>query len=257
MSHGNGSIAPSRRRVLAFRILAALTALLFLAAGLSNARAGWLLVTGTTGDQHPEANRWFTTVAGTADLILAGCLLALAWRPKLSLLFFYLVTGFVIAAVINLPFVPEFAVILAITIPAIATYPHWAELRTVTTWWQRPRVIPLIVSLVAAAVVFTLGVVAIGRQIGGTDAAAQANWWADYAEHVSLPAIAALLASSGRPGWRLFGGLAAAVWIYLGAVATFVLTDDAGSWGTAGGLAGMGFGLTLATICLRGDSSPG
>ena len=126
-----------------------------------------------------------------------------------------------------------------------------------TTWWQRPRVIPLIVSLVAAAVVFTLGVVAIGRQICGTDAAAQANWWADYAEQVSLPAIAALLASSGQPGWRLLGGLAAAVWIYRGAVATFVLTDDAGSWGTAGGLAGMGFGLTLATICLRGDSSPG
>ena len=135
MSHGNGSIAPSRRRVLAFRILAALTALLFLAAGLSNARAGWLLVTGTTGDQHSEANRWFITVAGVADLTLAGWLLALAWWPRLSLLFFYLVVGFAVAAVINLPFVPEFA-ILALTVPALATYPYWAELRTVTTWWR-------------------------------------------------------------------------------------------------------------------------
>ena len=256
MSHGNGSIAPSRRRVLAFRILAALTALLFLAAGLSNARAGWLLVTGTTGDQHPEANRWFTTVAGTADLILAGCLLALAWRPKLSLLFLYLVTGFVIAAVINLPFVPEFAVILAITIPAIATYPHWAELRTVTTWWQRPRVIPLIVSLVAAAVVFTLGVVAIGRQIGGTDAAAQANWWADYAEHVSLLGVAALIASSGRPGWRILAGLGAAAWLYLGVVAVFLLPDHTASWGVVGGLAGIVVGLVLGSAAAIGDAAP-
>src|SRR6185295_7223806 len=126
-------------------------------------------------------NRWFTTVAGTSDLVLAGCLLALAWRPKLSLLFFYFVTGFVVAAVINLPFVPEFAVILAATVPALATYPHWAELRTVTTWWRSPRIVPLTVSLIAAAVVFAIAVVAIGRQIGGTDAAAQANWWADYA----------------------------------------------------------------------------
>ena len=105
-------------------------------------------------------------VAGTSDLILAGCLLALAWRPLLSLLFFYFVSGFIVAALINLPFVPEFAIVLAVTVPALATYPHWAELRNATSWWQRPRIVPLLVGGLATAAVVTLAVVAIGRQIG-------------------------------------------------------------------------------------------
>ena len=180
----------------------------------------------------------------------------LAWRPRLSLLFFYFVTGFVVAALINLPFVPEFAFVLAATVPALATYPWWSELRTVTTWWRKPRLVPLVVSVAAAAVVFTVAVVAIGRQIGGTDAAAQANWWADYAEHVSLLAVAALIASSGRPGWRILAGLAAAAWMYLGVVAVFLLPDHTASWGVLGGLLGIGVGLVLGSAAAIGDAAP-
>jgi hypothetical protein len=256
MSHGEQSSVPSKRRVLVFRGLVALTGLLFVAAGVTNARAGWVLVIGATGDQHAEANRWFTTVAGTADLILAGCLLALAWWPRLSLLFFYFVTGFVVAALINLPFVPEFAIVLAATVPALATYPYWADLRAVTTWWRKPRIVPLVVSVAAAAVVFTVAAVAIGRQIGGTDAAAQANWWADYAEHASLLAVAALIAGSGRPGWRILAGMAGAAWMYLGVVAVFLLPDHTASWGTLGGLLGLAIGLVLAAAAAVGDAAP-
>ena len=64
MGDVSNSAAPSRRRVIVFRVFAALTGLLFLGAGLSNARAGWLLVTGATGDEHAESNRWFTTSPG-------------------------------------------------------------------------------------------------------------------------------------------------------------------------------------------------
>jgi hypothetical protein len=63
-------------------------------------------------------HRWFTTVAGASDLIGTGCLLALAWRPKQPLLFFFLVVGIVLAAGINLPFAPGFAIILAFTLPS-------------------------------------------------------------------------------------------------------------------------------------------
>src|SRR4051812_30439458 len=106
MRHETEPRSVSRRRIMVFRVLALLTGLLFVFAGLTNARAGWMLVVGATGDTHPEANRWFTTMAGTSDLIGAVCLLALAWRPVLSLLFSFSVISFVIAAVINLPFVP-------------------------------------------------------------------------------------------------------------------------------------------------------
>jgi hypothetical protein len=249
------STTVSPRRLLAFRIIAALLGVLFVFAGLSNARAAWMVVVGTSGDLHPELNRWFTTVAGASDLIGAGCLLALAWRPKQPLLFLFFVVGAVLAAAINLPFVPLFAILLAFVVPLPLTYPYWADLRTFTTWWQRPHVALLAVSALAACTVFVVAGSAISRQIGGTDAAAQANWWADYAEHVIGLATPALFASTGLAGWRLLAGLAAAVWIYLGFVAAFVLTDDAGSWGLAGGVAGMAFGVALAAEAIRGERS--
>jgi hypothetical protein len=255
MKHDDGPGTPSKRRVVAFRVLAALTALLFLAAGLENALAGWMVISGTSGDLHPEANRWFITTAGVADVTVAGSMLTLAWRPRLSVLFFYCVVAFAVAAVINLPFVPEFAVILAITLPALVTYPYWAQLRTATTWWRTPRIVPLAVGVLASAVVFTIAVIAIGRQIGGTDAAAQANWWADYAEHVSLLGIAALVASSGRPGWRILALLTGFAWLYLGFVAVFLLPTHTASWGTYGGLAGITVGITLSAAA-AGDRAP-
>jgi len=256
VNRGIESPTASRRRLLAFRIFAGLLGMLFLYAGLSNASAPWMAVPAMAGDLHPELHRWFSTVAGASDLIGAGCFLALALRPAQPLLFLYLVVGIVLAAGINLPFAPGFAIIVALTVPALATYPYWSALRTVPMWWHKPHVVMLSVSALAAVVVLVSAVLAVRRQIAGADAAAQANWWADYAEHVSMPAIAALVASSTQLGWRLLGGLAAAVWVYLGAVATFVLTDDAGSWGRMGGLAGIGVGLILA-ICLRFSRATG
>lgn len=253
VSGGSESPTVSRRRLLAFRTTAGLVGLFMLYAGLSNASAPWMAVPAMAGDLHPELHRWFSAVAGASDLIVAGCFLALAWRPTRTLLFLFLVVGIVLAGGINLPFAPGFAIILVLTIPALATYPYWSQLRNVTSWWHRPHRVMLAIGALAAVPVLVVAVLAVGRQIDGAGAAAQANWWADYAEHVSLPVIAALLASSGQPGWRMLGGLAAVVYVYLGTVATFVLTVDAGSWGRLGGSAGMGFGVILAVICLRGD----
>jgi hypothetical protein len=86
--------------------------------------------------------------------------------------------------------------------------------------------------------------------VGGTDIAAQGNWWADYAEHVSLLGVAPLLASSGRPGWRILGGMAALAWVNLGLVALVELPDSIGSWGTVGGLLALTVGAVLAAVCI-------
>jgi hypothetical protein len=112
----------------------------------------------------------------------------------------------------------------------------------------------LAVTAAAAAVLFVISGMDVGRQIGGTDPAAQANWWADYAEHASLVGIAGLMATSGRPGWRILGGLAAVAWLYLGFVAVFRLPDHTGSWGVVGGVAGLAVGTILAVTCVRGDA---
>jgi hypothetical protein len=240
----------SSRRVLVFRILAVVTGLLFLVAGITNALAGWKIGAGSTGDAHPDADRWFITVGGTADLIFAGSNLLLAWRPRLSLLFLYNLVGLVLATAINLPVDPRFAAIIAVVLPSMIAYPYWSSLRSVRSWWRRPRPVMLVVSALAAVTVFVIAGVAIGRQIGGTDIAAQGSWWADYAEHVSLLGVAPLLASSGRPGWRYLAGLAAVAWVDLGLVALIELPDSTGSWGTIGGLLALGVGAVLATACI-------
>ena len=256
MSHDAEFPTGSPRRIVVFRVLAALTGLLFLVAGTMNARAGWVLVVGADGDVHAELNRWFTTVAGTSDLIMAGSFLVLAWRPALHLLFSFVAIAFVVAAVINLPFVPEFAVILAAVLPALIAYPFWGQLRTFPQWWGGSRGLLLWLTALGAVVLLPLAAISVVRQIGGTDAAAQANWWADYAEHITLLALAGLLASTRQPGWRILGGLAAVAWVYLGLVAGFALPDHTASWGTVGGVAAMLLGAALAVICIRGEPHP-
>jgi hypothetical protein len=70
--------------------------------------------------------------------------------------------------------------------------------------------------------------------MGGTDLAREANWWSDYAEHVTIFAVAGVLAASRGPGWRILRSTPAAVWLYLGFVATLVLPHDTGSWDYVG-----------------------
>jgi hypothetical protein len=231
---------------MTFRIVAAVTGLVFLVPVL-NVLAPWTLVL-DTGDSHAQVDRWFITVSGAEDLIQAVVLLALAWRPRRPLLALYLVVAMAVAAVVNLPFVPSFVVILAALVPALATYPYWAELRDAPRWWRRADQPLLLVGAVTAVAALGGAIVSIGRQIGGTDAAAEANWWADYAEHVLLLSVAVLVASCVKPGWRVLTGTAAVSWTYLGLVAAVVLPDATGSWGVTAGLVSLVVGLGLAAV---------
>jgi hypothetical protein len=61
-----------------------------------------------------EMNRWFLTVAGSVDAIAACVLLALALRPRRTLLIAEPAVAAIVAGAIILPFQPTFAAILAI-----------------------------------------------------------------------------------------------------------------------------------------------
>jgi hypothetical protein len=71
--------------VIIFRVLATLAGLFFVVAVVLMASAPWVLL---QPDQiaRRELNRWFLTVAGSVDAIAAGVLLALALRPRPTLL---------------------------------------------------------------------------------------------------------------------------------------------------------------------------
>jgi hypothetical protein len=93
---------------------------------------------------------------------------------------------------------------------------------------------------------------ALPREIGGTDPAAEANWWSDYAEHATILAVAGVLAASRGPGWRILRYTCAGVWLYLGLVATLVLPHHTRSWGYVGGIAAILVGLGFAVAAWRG-----
>jgi hypothetical protein len=71
------------------------------------ASAPWVLLQ-PDQDVRTELNRWFLTVAGSVDAITAGVLLALAHRPRRTLLIVEYAVA-IVAAEIILPFQPSCA----------------------------------------------------------------------------------------------------------------------------------------------------
>jgi hypothetical protein len=242
-----GSLSTGHRiRLVVFRVLATLAGLFFLVAVVLMASAPWVLLQ-PGDDQHAELNRWFRTVAGSVDAIAAGVWVALVHRPRRTLLVVEMSAAVVVAAAIILPFQPSFIAILAVAIVPLIAYPYWGEIRTFRSWWARVPRTPLILAAVAGIALLVTAALALPRQIGGTDPAAQAGWWSDYAEHATVLALAGVLAASRGPGWRILTGLCSAVWLYLGFVAALVLPHHTGSWGRIGGaiafLVGVGFAI--------------
>jgi hypothetical protein len=233
-------------RVIIFRVLATLAGLFFVVAVVLMASAPWVLLQPDQAVQT-DLNRWFLTVAGSVDAITAGALLALAQQPRRTLLVVELAGAVIVAGVIIVPFQPSFAAILAVGVVPLIAYPYWRDVRAFLSWWAGVSRALLILAALAGAGLLITAAIAYPRQIGGTDEAARAGWWLDYAEHTTVLALAGVLAVSRGPGSRILRGLCSAVWLYFGLVAALVLPHHPGSWGRIGGgvavLVGVGFGV--------------
>jgi peptidoglycan/LPS O-acetylase OafA/YrhL len=131
-------------------------------------------------------------------------------------------------------------------------YPYWRDVRTFPRWWAGVNPVLLALTSLIAGVLVVTATIAYGRQIGGTDPAAQANWWSDYAEHATLLGVAGVLAASRGPGRRLLAALCSFAWLYLGIVAAVVLPGYTGSWGRIGGAIAIAVGLGFAFVAAGG-----
>src|SRR4051794_23747307 len=238
-------------RLIIFRVVAALAGLFFVVAVVLMASAPWVLLQ-PDQDVNTELNRWFLTVAGSVDAITAGVLLALAQQPRRTLLVVELAGAVIVAGAIILPFQPSFAAILAIAVVPLIAYPYWRDVRAFPSWWKGASRAPLLLPALAAVALLVTAGIALARQIGGTDEAAQAGWWSDYAEHATVLALAGLLAASRGPGRRILTSLCSVVWLYLGLVAALVLPHHTGSWGRVGGIAAFLVGVGFALAAWRG-----
>jgi hypothetical protein len=218
----------NRIRLIVFRVLATLAGLFFLVAVVLAVPAPWVLL--QPEDPHAAENRWFLTVAGAVDAIAVVVFFALVQRPRRTVLFVEMSAAVVIAAAIILPFGPLFAAILAVAVVPLLAYPYWRDARAFPSWWAGVPRAPLILATLAGVALLVTAAVALPREVGGTDAAAQANWWSDYAEHATILAVAGVLAASRGPGWRILRATCAAVWLYLGLVASlsFLTTPGRG-----------------------------
>jgi hypothetical protein len=116
----------ARVRVIIFRVVATLAEVFLSHSGSAYGVAPWVLLQADQ-DIRTEPNRWFLTDAGSGDAITAGVLLALAQRPRLTLLVVELVGAVIVAGAIILPFQLSFAAILAIGVVPLLAYPYWAD----------------------------------------------------------------------------------------------------------------------------------
>jgi hypothetical protein len=252
--HGAPRGRVHRGRLIVFRALAALAGAFFVVAVVIMASAPWVLL--QPDEPQPQLHRWFRTVAGAVDVIAAGALLALVHRPRRTLLVAELAMAVIVAGAIILPFQPTFAAILAVAVVPLLAYPYWRDMSAFPRWWYGVHRAPLGLAVLAGAALLITAAIALPRQIGGTDPAAQAGWWSDYAEHATILALAGMLAACAGPGWRILTALCGAVWLYLGLVAALVLPDQTASWGRAGGAAAVLVGIGFALAAWREDRSP-
>ena len=95
-----------RVRVIIFRVVAGLAGLFFVVAVVLMASAPWVLLQ-PDQETRTELNRWFLTVAGSVDAITAGVLLALALRPRRTLLIVELTGAVIVAGGLSFPSSPH------------------------------------------------------------------------------------------------------------------------------------------------------
>jgi hypothetical protein len=241
--------SPSHRRLVVFRVVTGLVAVLMLLAA-PNVLAPWLPINLQPDVLHPEVARWHAAVEGSGDVVGLLLLLLLLRRPAENpLVVVSYAMSVVVATLVVLPFTgPSLLFAIVPVLLVLAAYPYWRQVaglrRTI-----RPHPVLLVIAVAAAAALAVPAVVALRHQIAGVGEMAATNQWATYAEHLTTAAIGGFLAASGLPGSRRFAGLGSAGWIYLG-VSAIVLRHQPDSWGVPGGLAAIATGAVVAVVAI-------
>jgi hypothetical protein len=124
---------------------------------------GTLVLLQPDQDVHTELNRWFLTVAGSVDAITAGVLLALAQRPRRTLLVVELAAAVVVAGAIILPFPALLRRHPRGRGGAADHLPVLARVRTFPSWWVGVSRSVLILAALAGAGLLVTAAIAYPR----------------------------------------------------------------------------------------------
>lgn len=241
-------------RVIVFVALAALACLFYLT-NLPFVLAPWLPMVGALYGASPQEMhqwQWHITIQGVASsFLICGCFLALLWRPREKpLLIQYLVVDLVLGILVEILFIGPFILLLALpAVLAIIAYPAPRAMLRVPKMASMSR---LLLGLTILAVILLIPL--MGREllwqiqgVGGQQAAT-AQWSSDV-EHTLYLLLAGLFASTKRPGWSILGLLTGVAFFFLG-IAALSIPNQAGSWGTIGGIIGVIGGLSYLGVTL-------
>jgi hypothetical protein len=239
-------VAPSRRRLIIFRVLAALAGIFFVST-LPQAISPWGSVTLSNMDGviDPNLHRWSAALAGGPDMGGGGVLLYLAWRPLAAPLALQWITlAAIVFLVVNVPFAGPFVALIAIPVVLVlAAYPQPRALLT-PPWADGVRLPVLALGILVALFLLPDAVRSLVAQIRGADELAANYDWASNAEHLINISLAAVLAGMRRPGSDVLAVMVAAVLAFMGAAAMAVPSNP-GSWGTLGGPSAIAGGLVV------------
>ena len=247
-------------RTIAFTMVAGLVTLLLLAlGGLHGMLAPWLghvWVASEEGIQHPEIHLWHDGQFGALLILLIGSLLTSFRQPRERVLlaqFFALSVGVYLLALARFDpgSVLVFGVIMSLP---IVVHPAF---RNLLRFEREGRMsVPLIaLSLCAAVLLLPAAWNALRWQVAAADEHALANHWMAAVVLTIVLVLAGVLAATRRPGWRALGLLTGLTYLYLGAAA-ISLPDQAGSWGTLGGVVALLGGVAfLATTLWKTGSA--
>jgi hypothetical protein len=185
----------------------------------------------------PADLRWDLALMGVSTgLVFAGTLLALAWRPLTKpLLIQCIAVSLVLDSCVEVAFRgPAYLVLALPGYAVVAAYPRLRSLLQVGP--ARPLRAPFVLVGGLTGIVLLIRVAfAVWQQAGLSDGGPATDLgWIDDAAHTVAIAVAALLAVTGRPGWRILAALVGVGLCYVG-VASLGLLDARGSWGPVGG----------------------
>ena len=241
-----------------FRVVVVLTALgTSLHHGLLALLAPWFLpIDPTEPGYEAAAHLWHEAQYGTqVGILFGGCLVALFWRPRAQpLLLQFLVLanlGNMLLMALTIPGAKNFLLILIIALGIlIAAYPRP---RALVEFSSSAPISRHLLAVTGLATVFL--VLDISRNlrwqlagIGGEHLAF--HHWQNAIFLACLLVGAGALSAMKRPGWRALGIITGVAFLYLG-LAALTLPQQAGSWGSPGGILSLLAGALFVTVTLR------
>jgi len=235
-----------RSRVFTF--LTVFLSIAFLIAGTFEFIPAWILK-----DPADSIHLWHIAELTAIAILLGGVMFGMVRKSaEKPLLAQFIVMSFIILALGIAPFSIPALGLLPLAALLVLTYP---KPRALFSFSLQGRMSIALLAITAPLAVILVPIIQqeIHYQIIGmteNDAHAQLLHWIGSALLYVLLLLAAVLASTKRPGWKRLGIITGLTYCFLGVIGLIVPGYAAGAWSEAGGLFALFFGALYILITL-------